>query len=124
MRKPNRKINNESQKRKLRRKLSIRRNISGSAERPRLCAIRSNKHLQIQVVDDDANKTIFAMQTFGKNAVGSKNNKDSATELGKAVAKELQNRKIENAVFDRNGGIYTGVIATLANAIRENGIRI
>jgi large subunit ribosomal protein L18 len=124
MRKQQSKIKNDRIAKAYRRRLSIRKKINGTADRPRVCAVKSNKHIQVQVIDDEAGKTLFAVQTFGKNAVGKSSNKDSAKEIGKAVADKLKSSKIEKAVFDRNGKLYTGAISVLADSIRENGIQI
>ncbi|PIP90642.1 MAG: 50S ribosomal protein L18, partial [Bdellovibrionales bacterium CG22_combo_CG10-13_8_21_14_all_38_13] len=69
MRKPLKKLKDEGQAKRLRRKLSIRKKIEGDTARPRLCAVRSNKNLSVQVVDDAKGVTLFAVSTFGKNAV-------------------------------------------------------
>ncbi|MBL7664229.1 MAG: 50S ribosomal protein L18 [Bacteriovoracaceae bacterium] len=124
MRKLQSKIKNEKKAKTYRRKLSIRKKVNGSAERPRVCMIKTNKHIQIQVINDDASKTLFCVQTFGKNAVGTNGNKDSAKLLGVKVAELLKGSKITKAVFDRNGKLYAGVVAMLADTIRENGIQI
>lgn len=124
MRKNLGKIKNASKAKEYRRKLSIRQKVSGSAERPRICATKSNKHLFVQVVDDATGKTLFSVQTFGKSATGSRANAESAKLVGAAVAKKLSEKNISKAVFDRNGKKYTGVVAGLAVAIRENGIQI
>lgn len=125
MRKPFGKIVNESDARKLRRKLSIRKKVNGSAERPRVCVTRSNKHINVQIVDDEAGKTLFSVATFGKNGVaGAKKNKDGAKQVGAKVAEGLKTRNIETAVFDRAGLRYHGVVAALADGIRENGIKL
>lgn len=124
IRKPHGRVKKESEKRKLRRKLAIRKIVSGTAERPRLSVIRSNKHLSIQVIDDVANKTLFSVQTYGKNAVSAKNNVEGGKLVGTKLAEELKGRKITNAVFDRNGLKYHGVIASVVETARENGIQI
>jgi large subunit ribosomal protein L18 len=124
MRKIKRKIKNSSAASDYRRKLSIRKKITGTAERPRICTKKTNKHLQVQIVDDVANKTLFSVQTFGKNATGKSNNIESAKLVGAKVAEGLKGKNIENAVFDRNGRTYTGVIAQVADSIREGGVRI
>ena len=124
MRKSLKKIKNSSKAKEQRRKLSIRKKIIGTAERPRVCTTKTNANLFVQVVDDSSNKTLFSVQTFGKNAVGSNASVESAKVVGAAVAKSLQEHKITTAVFDRNGKQYTGVIASVASSIREAGIQI
>lgn len=119
------KIRKESLAKRYRRKLSIRSKISGTKERPRVCATKSNKNLFVQVIDDVSKVTLFSVQTFGKGAVpGAKNNLEGAKLVGAKVAEELKKHSLERAVFDRSGYKYTGVIAALVNGIRENGIQV
>ena len=125
MRKPIGKVKNVKVARKLRRKLTIRKKIIGTAERPRVCVTKSNKNLRVQVVNDQENKVLFSVQTFGKGAVANvKANKDGAKLVGAEVAKQMKEHKIEVGVFDRNGNVYATTIATLADSIRENGIKL
>ncbi len=124
MRKPNGKIKNASAERRLRRKLSIRKQIIGSTERPRVCVSKSNKNIFVQVIDDSVSKTLFSVQTFGKNAVDAKANKDGAKVVGAKIAEQLKGKSIERVVFDRSGYKYHGVVAALADSIRENGIQV
>lgn len=123
MRKPQGKIANASKLRQVRRKLSIRKKVIGTAERPRVCTVKTNKNICVQVVNDDDGKTLFSVQTFGKNAVGKSANKESAKAVGEAVGLKLKENKIESIVFDRNGNIYTGVVKTVADSLREAGIK-
>lgn len=124
MRKSLKKIKNSTKAKEQRRKLSTRKKIIGSTERPRICATKTNSNLFVQVIDDSTNKTLFSVQTFGKNAVGTNSSSESAKTVGTAVAKKLKDHKIEKAIFDRNGKQYTGVVASLATSIREAGIQI
>ncbi|MCO4794334.1 MAG: 50S ribosomal protein L18 [Bacteriovoracaceae bacterium] len=125
MRKKIGKVADVSTARRQRRRLAIRKKVSGTSERPRIVAQKSNKHLTVQVIDDVAGKTLFSVQTYGKNAVaGAKPNKDGAKAVGTKVAEQLKGQKIETAVFDRAGYRYHGVIAELVGAVRENGIRV
>jgi large subunit ribosomal protein L18 len=124
MRKPNGKLKSESQRKRLRRKLSIRKTIIGSADRPRVCVNKSSKNLFVQVVNDDESKTLFSVQTFGKNAIEAKANKDGAKLVGAKIAEGLKSKNISKVVFDRSGYKYHGVIAALADSIRENGIQV
>jgi large subunit ribosomal protein L18 len=124
MRKQYGKIKNKKIARINRRKLSIRKKIIGTTETPRVCVVKSNKHIVAQIVDDATNKTLFSVQTFGKNGVAGKANKEGAKLVGAAVAAKLKENKITKVVFDRNGRQYTGVVAEVATGIRENGITI
>jgi large subunit ribosomal protein L18 len=124
MRKNTAKIKNESKAKEYRRKLSIRKKIVGSAEAPRLCVTRTNKHLRVQVIDDAKSTTLFSVQTYGKDKPADHANAEGAKKVGVAVATTLKKNNLTRAVFDRSGKQYTGVIKALAEAIRENGIQI
>lgn len=118
------KIGNESEAKRYRRKLALRKKINGTAERPRLCVLKSNKHLTVQAIDDVASKTLFSVQTYGKAAVKAACNVDGAKTVGATVAEKLKAANITTAVFDRNGYRYHGVVAALVDSARENGIKI
>jgi large subunit ribosomal protein L18 len=124
MRKPNGKISNPSLRKRMRRKLSIRKKVNGSSERPRVCVTKTNKNLFVQVIDDESQKTLFSVQTFGKAKVDAGVNKEGAKVVGQKVAEGLKGKNITTAVFDRSGNKYHGVIAVLADSIRENGIQV
>jgi large subunit ribosomal protein L18 len=124
MRKPNGKLKSESARKRLRRKLSIRKTLIGDSSRPRVCVTKSSKNLFVQVINDQESKTLFSVQTFGKKGVEAKANKDGAKLVGAKIAEGLKEQKIESVVFDRSGYKYHGVIAALADSIRENGIQV
>ena len=124
IRKNYRKIKDPSKAKVARRKLSLRKKVVGTTERPRVCATKSNSNLYVQVIDDSTGQTLVSVQTFGKNAVGKGANKESAKAVGTELAKKLTEKNIKTAVFDRNGRLYTGVIAQLADSIREGGVQI
>lgn len=124
MRKNIAKIKNETKAKEYRRKLSIRKKIVGSAEKPRLAVTKSNKHLRVQIIDDVKSVTLFSVQTFGKTKVASSGNAEGAKKIGAEIATTLKKNNLTKAVFDRSGKQYTGVIKTLADSIRENGIQI
>lgn len=124
MRKNTAKIKNETKAKEYRRKLSIRKKIVGSSESPRLCVTKSNKHLRVQAIDDVKSTTLFSVQTFGKGKAADHANAEGAKKVGAVVAATLKKNNLSRAVFDRSGKQYTGVIKTLADSIRENGIQI
>ena len=106
-----------------RRHLRVRRKISGTAERPRLCVYRSNTNLYVQIVDDVAGNTLVAASTLDKEVKTKHANKEAAKELGTLIAKKAADKKIETVVFDRGGYIYHGVVKELAEAAREGGLK-
>ena len=106
-----------------RRHLRVRRKISGTAERPRLCVYRSNTNLYVQVIDDVAGNTLVSASTLDKDVKTKKANKEAAKELGALIAKRALDKKIDTVVFDRSGYIYHGVVKELAEAAREGGLK-
>lgn len=124
MRKNFKKIKSETKAKNVKRKLSIRSKLSGTTERPRVCAVKTNKHLSVQVIDDVKMVTLFSVQTFGKKKTGDGANATSAEAVGAAVSKKLKSLNIDKAVFDRNGRKFTGIVAKVADSIRNGGIQI
>ena len=125
MRKEKRKIKKLADRQRMRRRLAIRKRVTGTAKRPRICMIKSNKHLMVQVIDDHLKKTFFSVQTYGKKRLeDAENNKEGAKKMGDEVARQLKKYKIEQAVCDRAGYRYHGIIATLIDSVREQGIQI
>ncbi len=109
------------------RRLRIRKKISGTAQRPRLSVRKSLKHLYIQVTDDVTGNTIASATTNTKaNKEGGKSsfaNVASAQLLGKAIADKVKAAGTESIVFDRSGYRYHGVIKAVADAAREAGLK-
>ena len=109
-----------------RRKLRIRRKISGTPERPRMSVFRSAKHIYAQVVDDTAGETLAHASTLSRDVRGdlSESNKlDAAKKVGKTIARLLLAKGIDKVVFDRSGYLYHGRIRALADAAREAGLK-
>lgn len=123
IRKKRKVIHSESLKRKTRRKLSLRKIIHGTEERPRICVTKTNKNLFVQAINDDSGLTLLTAQTFGKNATGTSANKASAVLIASSIAEKLSAKNITKIVFDRSGDRYTGVVKTLAETLREKGIQ-
>ena len=105
-----------------RRHLRVRRKISGTADRPRLCVYRSNTNLYVQIIDDVNQKTLVSCSTLDKDIKTKHANKEAAKEVGAMIAKKAKAKKIETVVFDRGGYIYHGVVKELAEAAREGGL--
>ena len=105
-----------------RRHIRVRRKVSGTAERPRLCVYRSNTNLYVQIIDDVAGKTLVSCSTLDKEIKIKHANKEAAKELGTLIAKRAADKKIKTVVFDRGGYIYHGVVKELAEAAREGGL--
>jgi len=109
-----------------RRKLRIRRKISGTSERPRMSVFRSARHIYAQVVDDIAGETVAHASTLSRDVRGdlSESNKlDAAKKVGKTIARLLLAKGIDKVVFDRGGYLYHGRVRALADAAREAGLK-
>lgn len=109
-----------------RRKLRIRRRVSGTEERPRLTVFRSAKHIYAQVIDDVAGKTLAHVSTLHasvKSGLGESDKSDAAKQVGTALAKALLAKGVDKVVFDRNGYLFHGRIKALADAAREAGLK-
>lgn len=102
----------------------IRSRLSGTAERPRLCVFRSNKHIYCQVIDDVTARTIVAASTLDTELkkLGKTWDRDAAKAVGALVADRAKKQGIETVVFDRGGYIYHGRVAAVAEAAREKGL--
>ncbi|MBP3502722.1 MAG: 50S ribosomal protein L18 [Clostridia bacterium] len=106
-----------------RRHIRVRRKVSGTAERPRLCIYRSNRNLFAQLIDDVAGITIVSASTLDKEVKTKLANKEAAKEVGTLIAKRATEKGVENIVFDRSGYQYHGVIKEFAEAAREAGLK-
>ena len=108
-----------------RRKLRIRKNVNGTAERPRLSVFRSARHIYAQVIDDTSGKTLAAASTLSKDLEGklAEDNKvEAAKKVGTLIAKVCKDKGITKIVFDRNGYLYHGRVSALAQAARDAGL--
>ena len=105
-----------------RRHARVRRKISGTAERPRLCVYRSNTNLYVQIIDDVAANTLVSASTLDKEVKTKYANKEAAKEVGALIAKRALEKNIKDVVFDRGGYIYHGVVKELAEAARNGGL--
>ena len=108
---------------RLRRHVRVRKNVAGSAERPRLAVFRSNKHIAAQVIDDGTGRTLAAASTQETDLRGgATGNKTAAAEVGRLVAERAKAAGISKVVFDRGGFLYHGRVAAVAEAAREAGL--
>ena len=111
------------QERRQRIKYRIRKILSGTPERPRLCVFRSNKNIFAQLIDDVSGKTLVATSSRVKEISEKKVTKiEQAALVGKAIAEKAKAAGYEAVVFDRNGYLYHGRVKSLAEAAREGGL--
>jgi large subunit ribosomal protein L18 len=107
--------------RRLRRKKGIRKNITGTAVKPRITIFRSNKHIYAQAVDDTTGFTLSHSSDFEAKV---KRNIKGASAVGEKLAAKLVEKKIKEAVYDRNGYVYHGLVKALADGIRKGGVKL
>ncbi len=112
--------------RKLRRKKSIRKKVSGTVERPRMCIQKSNRFIYAQIIDDTEGKTICGISTkssdINEKAIKTCKNLNFAKKLGQKIAENAKEKGVKKIVFDRSGYQYHGVIKMFCEAARENGL--
>ena len=108
---------------RLRRHRRVRKKIHGTAARPRLAVFRSNKHISVQVIDDDAGTTLAAASTTEADLRSESGaSVDAATKVGTLVAERAKAAGVDKVVFDRGGFAFHGRIAAVASAAREAGL--
>ena len=104
----------------------IRKKLEGTPERPRLNVYRSLNHLYVQLIDDEAGKTVVQASTLEGRTKGQRStggNIASAKAIGKRIAERAKEKGITKVVFDRGGYLYHGRIKALAEAAREAGLQ-
>ena len=110
-----------------RRKYSVRKNLFGTPERPRLTVFRSSKHSYAQLIDDYAGKTLAHVGSTNADVRGAElkngGNVAAAKLIGKAIAEKAKALGITKVAFDRAGRIYHGRVKALADAAREGGLQ-
>ncbi len=107
---------------RVRRHKRVRKNISGTAERPRLNVFRSAKHIYAQIIDDVKGVTLVAASSMDKDFDGYGGNVEGAKKVGMKIAEKASAAGIKAVVFDRGGYVYHGRVAALAEGAREGGL--
>ena len=117
--------NKSRNKARLHRHQRVRKKISGTAERPRLCVFRSHTQIYAQLIDDDKGVTLAAASSLDaniKDTKGKKTNSEEAADVGKLLAERAKTAKIKLVVFDRGGYQFIGRVKALADSAREAGL--
>ena len=107
---------------RIKRHMRVRKNISGTAQRPRLNVFRSLNNIYAQIIDDVEGKTLVSASSMDKDFEGYGGNIEAAKAVGKAVAEKALAAGIKQVVFDRGGYVYHGRVAALAEGAREGGL--
>ncbi|MDR1576495.1 MAG: 50S ribosomal protein L18 [Treponema sp.] len=113
----------EKDRKRLKRKVHVRKRISGTAERPRMTVTRSNRRISIQIIDDSKGHTLASASTLEKDLRNIKADLEGAGQLGEIMGKRLIEKNITSVVFDRNGYLYHGLIKALADGTRKAGVQ-
>ena len=100
-----------------------RKNIIGTAEKPRLNVYRSLSNIYAQIINDVTGETLVSASTVEKDIKENYGgNIEAAKAVGEAIAKKALEKGIKVVVFDRGGYLYHGRVAALATAAREAGL--
>ena len=109
---------------RIKKRYSIRKKISGTADRPRLAVFRSNKEIYAQLIDDNSSTTITSASSMDKSLkLDAKTKVDQAKAVGKLIATNAKEKGIKTVVFDRGGFLYHGRVKALAESARESGLK-
>lgn len=112
-------------KARLHRHKRVRKNVYGTADRPRLNVFRSIAQISAQIIDDDKGITLAASSSIDhdiRKQISKLSKTEQATAVGKLIAQRAKEKKIKEVVFDRGGYRYTGRVKALAEAAREEGL--
>jgi large subunit ribosomal protein L18 len=119
-------ITTDKYKKHQRRKMRVRKKVTGTTERPRLSVCRTNRHLIAQVIDDSRGVTLAYATTAVKDLQSGDRktfaNKEFAKIVGTKIAEAAKAAGVTQVVFDRGGYPYHGVVRCLAEAAREAGL--
>jgi large subunit ribosomal protein L18 len=106
---------------RLKRRRRVRAKVTGTAERPRISVFRSNRGISAQLVDDDAGRTLAAVN-WTEAPLRELKRMDQARKAGELLAERAKAAGVETAVFDRGGYQYHGRVRALAEGAREGGL--
>ncbi len=109
-----------------RRRAKIRAQIRGTNQRPRLSVFRSNQHIYVQLIDDQARHTLTAASDLDGELkeLAVRSAKEQAYEVGKLVGERAKEQGIKKAVFDRGGYAYHGKVEAVAEGFRSAGVKM
>ena len=121
---PVRRLSREAHRRRIH--VRMRKRISGTTERPRLCVHRTSKHIRAQVVDDETGRTLVSASSLDaevRKLIKGGGNIAAAKVVGKMIAQRARDKGVEKVVYDRGGYQYHGRVQALAEAAREAGLK-
>jgi large subunit ribosomal protein L18 len=116
----------EKQRLRQKRAWRVRKHINGTANRPRLSVHKTNKHIHVQLIDDETGTTLGSASSFEKkyrDTEFGRKNKEAARKLGESIAQIAKEKNIKEVIFDRGPFKYHGILAELADAARKAGLQ-
>ncbi|MCL2129508.1 MAG: 50S ribosomal protein L18 [Treponema sp.] len=113
----------EKDRKRFKRKVHIRKGISGTSLKPRMTVFKSNRSLSVQIIDDAKGHTLASASTLESELKTIKATVAGASQLGEIMGKRLIEKNIKTVVFDRNGYLYHGVVKAIADGARKAGIQ-
>ncbi|MBI4428410.1 MAG: 50S ribosomal protein L18 [Ignavibacteriales bacterium] len=120
-------IRKNTEERRQKKKVRIRKKVFGTSERPRFTVYRSLNHVYAQIIDDSTGKTLVSTSTLAKDLRDEleslKSSKDVCKKIGATAAKKALEKNIKEVVFDRNGFLYHGRVKAVADGAREGGLK-
>ncbi len=108
------------------RAIRVRKKLRGSMEKPRLCVVKSNLHIHMQLIDDEKGVTLASLSTNAKslkNSAHACKSKESARVLGEMMAEKAKALGVNKLVFDRGAHKYHGILAEVAQGLRDKGLQ-
>lgn len=112
---------------RIRRHRRVRRKITGTAERPRLCVHRSVKHIYAQLFDDTQHRCLLTVSSLSPDVTGrlgeAKGKSGTSKLVGQVLAEKAREAGVEHVAFDRGGYLYHGRVKALAEGAREGGLK-
>ncbi|MCH9627628.1 MAG: 50S ribosomal protein L18 [Chlamydiales bacterium] len=105
--------------------MRTRKRVRGCEQKPRLCVIKTNTNIYVQLIDDEKSLTLASASTLSKEfrtTEFNKRNQTSAKQLGLKIADLAKKKAVSKVVFDRSGAKYHGVLAAVADGAREGGL--
>ena len=101
----------------------IRHKVGGTAQKPRLAVFRSNKDIYVQLIDDEAGKTLASASSRDKDITAQKGTKIEMSKLvGQAIGRKAKDLGLSAVVLDRGGNLYHGRVKSVADGAREAGL--
>ncbi len=105
-------------------KQSIRSKVEGSSDKPRMSVFRSNKHISVQIINDETGATLASATSSCKEMADFAGNKtEQAKKVGEMISKAAAEKGISTVIYDRNGYLFHGRVKALADAAREGGLK-